>query len=934
MRLSLSFLFVICGLFGYAQVIENPVFDRTDQPLFHVDKVELTQDSTIIYCTYDAEIGSWANISSQTYLEDCSTGDKYRIEKCEGLPYAPEQKIFYNGGRIKIRLFFPKCQFAGKINLVEIPNKDAFNIYGISLKEGNEGTYADYSLKRVEGLTTTADFFSTAKNYEKAIEYEKQSMHITKYWIGRYNEMYDHSVYMLGHYYCMLENYNKAKEYIIEDVEIRKELYGTGSEQYTMSLVNLANCYINQQKIVDAIQLYEQAVSTMDSISNNNNMSYAIAKSLLAQAYYTIGDIPKATKYTEKGININKSLIAEEDKEYIIHLMDLAQYSMWTDLSKAEDVYQKLTSVIRQYYGEENSIYLTAINGLAQCYILRNKPEEALILDEEHEKLTSKLYGENSTEMGYSLNLKSQIYAYLHNYDKAIEYGLASIKALKPTLSPDAYSNSLSIIADYFAQNNDYGNALKYSSEAIDIFRNEVLQDYKNASPLLKYTWWQKRHYIYDSGYPLYVYKNMNNIAVQELYNNTLLFKGITLEEHFNQECNWKEIQHSLKGNEIAIEFIQSYEQSPFFCYYAVIIKRDYEVPKLFRLFDLSKFGELLKQAEDEVISFQTLQRELSLLIWGTINEELNGVENIYFSPAGIFHCIAIEHLPFDENFYYSDKYNLYRLSSTKQLLAKKERPNYKKAVLYGGLDYDYDVIETAHNIGTYRSGYDFLPNSKEEVELISDILKAKRIKPSVFCGSEGTEKTFRNLSSQDFEILHLATHGENIQIEDVEKNKNKNNLGFLRTTNNFVYEDDALSWSFLLLSGGNGLISRTNNSDSDSDGILTALEISAMDFSNLELVVLSACKTALGHSGVDNSILGLQRGFKRAGANTIIMSLREVDDEVAKLLMEEFYKNLMDGKTKYQSLKAAQKCLREGYNGKYNLPSIWGSFIMLDGLN
>lgn len=61
-----------------AQTIENPVFDRTDQPSFHVDKIELTQDSTIIYCTYAAEIGSWANISSQTYIEDFYTGDKFR----------------------------------------------------------------------------------------------------------------------------------------------------------------------------------------------------------------------------------------------------------------------------------------------------------------------------------------------------------------------------------------------------------------------------------------------------------------------------------------------------------------------------------------------------------------------------------------------------------------------------------------------------------------------------------------------------------------------------------------------------------------------------------------------------------------------------------------------------------------------------------------
>ena len=63
-------------------------------------------------------------------------------------------------------------------------------------------------------------------------------------------------------------------------------------------------------------------------------------------------------------------------------------------------------------------------------------------------------------------------------------------------------------------------------------------------------------------------------------------------------------------------------------------------------------------------------------------------------------------------------------------------------------------------------------------------------------------------------------------------------------------------------------------------------------------------------------------------------MSLDKVDDEATKILMVEFYKNLMNGKTKHQSLRDAQKHLRQVENGKYNDPKYWASFIMLDGLN
>ena len=170
---------------------------------------------------------------------------------------------------------------------------------------------------------------------------------------------------------------------------------------------------------------------------------------------------------------------------------------------------------------------------------------------------------------------------------------------------------------------------------------------------------------------------------------------------------------------------------------------------------------------------------------------------------------------------------------------------------------------------------------------------------------------------------------------EEVVTKKQNDNFDFLESIsndNNPVKEDASLTHSFLVMSGGNRLIQRDSILGGD-DGILTAFEISQMKFMGLDLVVLSACDTAKGDLE-NGGVYGLQRGFKKAGAKTILMSLDKVDDEATKILMIEFYRNLMDGKNKLQSLINAQKHLRSVDNGKYDDPKYWGAFIMLDGLN
>src|SRR5262249_21749591 len=115
---------------------------------------------------------------------------------------------------------------------------------------------------------------------------------------------------------------------------------------------------------------------------------------------------------------------------------------------------------------------------------------------------------------------------------------------------------------------------------------------------------------------------------------------------------------------------------------------------------------------------------------------------------------------------------------------------------------------------------------------------------------------------------------------------------------------------SGLALTGANRPATRPGD-----DGLLTALEVADLDLRSVELVVLSACETALGPVAGGEGVLGLQRAFHAAGARGVVASLWQVDDRFTQVLMGDFYDNLWKKKLPAaEALRQAQlTMLREG---------------------
>lgn len=134
---------------------------------------------------------------------------------------------------------------------------------------------------------------------------------------------------------------------------------------------------------------------------------------------------------------------------------------------------------------------------------------------------------------------------------------------------------------------------------------------------------------------------------------------------------------------------------------------------------------------------------------------------------------------------------------------------------------------------------------------------------------------------------------------------------------------------SGLLFTGSDKLLKTDNVFEFNrEEGILTAYEAMNLSLDHTELVVLSACETGRGEIQAGEGVFGLQRAFKVAGADAIIMTLFKVDDEATQKLMKYFYGYWLESGDKREAFLKAKQQIKQ----QYDSPIYWGSFIMIGG--
>jgi CHAT domain-containing protein len=296
----------------------------------------------------------------------------------------------------------------------------------------------------------------------------------------------------------------------------------------------------------------------------------------------------------------------------------------------------------------------------------------------------------------------------------------------------------------------------------------------------------------------------------------------------------------------------------------------------------------------------------------------------------------------------------VYRVSSTKSLVNTPPTRKIEKAVIYGGLEYEMNLAQLEYQHKHISTGAEYLAALKDlnefvpdedseraldslsvrgsvsylegtlhEVENIAEQLMQNGVNTRVYTGKDGVEETFKMLSGSDTDIIHIATHG--FFFSEQELKESGLHLAFLDQQHNQM--DNVLNYSGLLLSGSNYILRGNKLPQNIENGVLTAREIAQIDLGHVGLIVLSACQTGLGEIREDG-VFGIQRGFKKAGAQSLLMSLWKVSDHATDLMMSQFYKFLMDGHDRHEAFSMAQQAVRKS---EFTDPYFWASFVLLD---
>lgn len=771
----------------------------------------------------------------------------------------------------------------------------------------------------------------------------------------------------------------------IEDFISAYDTLGYEDLFYADSFLTFAKRYEQFFQYSKALQLSKRAVEMYEKIGDFNDPNYYLALLKTVTMSARLEDLDSFTrsfncfsKHTDSWTSILRDAVKEKNYEFSSSFIESACEPMYLSFA--------LSNFYLRRADKNNEINEVQ---KAQAYdMLRNVQIQLLQLVDIDEDLISWMQTKNPDRLGRLYGYIAMTYRDLREFDKEIECIDKGLELINESCEMHDLLSELKSFA--IVQSSNYDTMYEFLNQKFQSDRECLMGLVNSFSKENRAEMW-KVYYNNVSNYIEYAVQGNLGWLNALAYNSILLSKGLLLQSevdfisrvrnsndtalinkynayvnhyHNNElteakkleheilrnlnntyesdlfKIDWKDVKNSLKDNEYAIEFRGYNDDCGDLKYYAFLINNSSENPKLI---DICTEQDLINCRNETSYDFQNLYT----LIWAKFEDIIPHSATVYFSPDFQLHSIPLEYLPEIKNANNpnSESWNLYRLTSTRELINRSEKSATPKNLnIFGGFNYtvgsdkliaDYKILESQTRAIDSTDNYSLrgvlatvndLPGSKMEVEAISDILHRNNIVHKNYTGSNGTESSFK-VFAKNGNVIHLSTHGFYYTPEEMQRG-NKISHILSRIGNIENQYDKILNYSGLMMAGVNDILLGKISPSLCDDGILTSQEISQLDLSSVDFAILSACETGIGTVNGDG-VFGLQRGWKMAGVKKIMMSLWMVDDNATESLMVDFYKNWVSGMSLHEALKTARNNIRNTQG--WESPQYWAGFVLLD---
>ena len=822
----------------------------------------------------------------ESYLEALSIANKHNLN----IQHPVYSNIVINHGQLLIRT--GKYDKAEELILKGEPT--IYNTFGNSSR---------YALM----LANLIVLYNSLGHKEKAINYTLKQRDIYKN-SERYSD-YVRVLHSLSSSYQDLQKYELAEQMLQEGISILRDKDQSQTSLYVLLLMDYAYLKIDTEDFVDARKISEEARTVLVKIYSTKHPWYATLINNLAYIYKVTKDYSKAKNNYLEAEKIDSTTLGIRHPYYIGTTYNLGGIHELT----------KETSLAKQYYQSANTGQVNLIYNYYSGF------DEAI-------------------RLSYLAETEP-------DFHKFLSFAWRNHQEL-PTLTTEAQNLNLAVknlALDFSAQK---------QIQATDIQDSSLLKTYQEWTDVKKQL---SKSYIQtpeeqeQSGINIDQLEHQAESLEKELVRNEVL----SMEELANQHrTTFEEIKGRLTTKQAAIDFIRfpyyAPERKTDSIYYCALINRNtYEQPALVYLGEEKEIKRLLRaNVQLDGGNYVENERVGNLLyqqIWQPIEPYLEGVNQIAVSGSGLLYKVSFGAMKNADQSPLINQYNFTYYDNLKYInqTAIPTFDSNQSIALMGAATFDLDsiqlvdlakqrqspILENTIELPTLeeyaeeeeavatRSGvvFNYLPATKKEVQNIAQQFQSKNWQVSTYTDLEAVEEQFKILEGEQApSILHIATHGYFFEPLKEGRKVPNNARGRIMAAKN------PLLRAGLAFSGANYAWKKGKTLPNVEDGILTAYEIASQNLAKTNLVVLSACETGLGDAVSGEGVFGLQRAFKMAGVEDMLISLWQVPDQQTQELMAAFYKYYLESGDAATALHQAQLELSKTYR-----PFYWGGFIL-----